>query len=208
MSRTNIKALIFDYGGVISQPQSSKNVSNILEILKVDRHEFREIYFKNRGDYDRGHTSGEEYWVNILRHFNLNPKDVDIGYLIQEDVKSWTNINPDMIVFIDDNRSKIQYLAMISNITKDSLEFISKHFKWLELFDTLIFSFEFGINKPDKRIYQACLRKLPILPSECLFVDDSMENVNAAIRTGMNAIHFSSYLKFIDDLNEGFRINA
>lgn len=206
MPKTNIKALILDYGGVISQPQSPKYVNNILGILKVDRDDFRKIYFEKREAYDRGHTSGEEYWMSILRHFNLNPMDVDLDYLIQEDVKSWTNINSDMIAFINDNRSKIQYLAMISNITQDSLEFIRKHYQWLELFDTLIFSYELGINKPDKRIYQACLRKLPITPNECLFVDDSVDNINAAVQIGMNAIQFSSYQKFKDDFNIGFRI--
>lgn len=204
MSKTKIKALILDYGGVISQPQSSKNVNNIFKVLHVDHDEFREIYLREREHYDGGRTSGEEYWTSILKHFDFNPDDLDINFLIQEDVKSWTKLNQSMIDFIHDSHPKIQKLAVISNMMYDTLAFIRTHFSWLELFDVLIFSCDLGINKPDKRIYQACLQKLPVSADECLFVDDSVENVNAAIQTGMNAIQFTTYPKFLADLNEGF----
>lgn len=208
MPKTNIKALILDYGGVISLPQSSVNVRYILEALSVERDEFREIYLEKRKGYDSGQLSGAEYWLSILQHFDINPENMDINYLIQEDVRSWTNINQDMIAFLEDSKSKLQYLAMISNMTADSLTFIKTHFRWLRLFDLLVFSNELGINKPDQRIYQVCLQKIPITPGECLFVDDSLENVNAALQVGMNAIQFSSYPEFMADLNAGFHLTS
>ena len=204
MSKTKIKALILDYGNVISQPQRSKNVINILGVLNVDQDAFREIYLRERTRYDSGQISGEEYWRNIILHFDLDPDGLDIGYLIREDVKSWTRINQSMIDFIHDSRPKIQKLAIVSNMTEDSLTYIRTHFQWLELFDVLVFSFELGVNKPDKRIYQACLQKLLVSANQCLFVDDSVENVIAARETGMNAMHFTTNQKFLADLHEEF----
>ncbi len=199
-----IKALILDYGGVISKPQRSKNVDNILEALNVEMDAFREIYLWERPRYDSGQISGEVYWRNILLHFGLNPEGLDIDYLIREDVKSWTKINQTMIDFIHDSRPKIQKLAIVSNMTEDSLRFIRTHYQWLELFDVLVFSFELGVNKPDRRIYQACLQKLAVSADECLFVDDSVENVMAAVLVGMNAIHFTTYRKFLANLHKGY----
>ena len=204
MPKTMIKALILDYGGVISKPQRSKNVDNILRALNVDRDAFREIYLRERAHYDSGQISGEKYWRNILLHFNLNPEDLDIDFLIREDVKSWTKVNPSMVAFIQDSRPKIQKLAIMSNMTEDSLRFIKTHFQWLELFDVLVFSFELGVNKPDRRLYQDCLQKLAVSANECLFVDDSVENVIAAVLVGMKAIHFSTYRKFLADLHKGY----
>ncbi len=204
MPKTMIKALILDYGGVISKPQRSKNVDNILEALNIDQDAFREIYLQERARYDSGQISGEVYWRNILLHFNLNPEDLNIDYLIREDVKSWTKVNQSMIAFIHDSRPKIQKLAIVSNMTEDSLTYIKTHFQWLKLFDVLIFSFELGVNKPDRVIYQDCLQKLAVSANECLFVDDSVENVIAAVLVGMNAIHFSTYRKFLADLHKGY----
>ena len=204
MYKTKIRALILDYGGVISEPQASKNVNNILEILNLEFQDFHEMYLKQRENYDNGQISGEEYWISILQHFNLNQNGSEINRLIQEDVKSWTKINDHMIQFIKKSRCKIHKLAILSNMTKDSLAYIRTHFQWLELFDVSIYSCELGINKPDKNIYEACLHKLAVLPNECLFVDDSVENVNGAIQIGMRAIHYKSFPVFLQDLDEKF----
>lgn len=204
MHKTKIRVLILDYGGVISQPQSSRNVNNILEILNLDFHDFREIYLKQRENYDNGQMSGVEYWISILQHFNLNQNGSEINRLIQEDVKSWTKINDAMIQFIKESRSTIHKLAIISNMTKDNLAFIRTHFQWLDLFDVLIFSCEIGINKPDKKIYEACLHELTVSPNECLYVDDSVENVYGAIKMGMNAYHFKSFPEFTRELDGEF----
>ena len=196
MDKIKIRAIILDYGGVISQPQNPENVNNILQSLKQEYIDFKEVYKSQRAQYDSGQISGEEYWINILRHYGLEPNGFEIARLIQEDVKSWTQINESMIQFITESRGKIHKLAMISNMTSDSLAFIKKHYHWLELFDELVFSCEIGKNKPDRQIYEACLRKLNICPNECLFVDDSLENVKGAMELGMYAIHFETFSEF------------
>jgi putative hydrolase of the HAD superfamily len=73
---------------------------------------------------------------------------------------------------------------------------MKERFDWLELFDTLVFSCELGINKPDRRIYDACLRMLDLSPRECLFVDDIKKNVGGAIESGMHGILFKSFAQF------------
>lgn len=204
MSKIRIRALILDYGGVISQPQNPDNVNNILRSLKQDHNGFREVYRRQRAQYDSGQISGEQYWINILQHYGLNPNGFEIARLIQEDVKSWTQINESMIQFITEGRSKIHKLAMISNMTRDTLAFMRKHYSWLELFDELCFSCEVGKNKPDREIFETCLRKLKVYRNECLFVDDSAENVKGAMELGLPAIQFKTFSEFVLELDEKF----
>jgi putative hydrolase of the HAD superfamily len=204
MHETKIRALILDYGGVISKPQDSKNVHNILEILKRDYKDFRVVYQNKREHYDSGHISAEEYWLSILQHYNLEQKSPEITNLIQEDVKSWTQINETMIQFVQESRSQVYKLAIISNMERNTLAFVRTHFEWLELFDELIFSCEVGKNKPDRRIYEACLDRLKLAPHECLFVDDFIENIKGAMKLGMNTIHFKSFPEFLKELSEKF----
>ena len=207
MSETKIRALILDYGGVISQPQNPQNVNNILHILQQIDNDFNQIYQNKRASYDSGHISGEEYWKNILQHYGLEPVNSSIPKLIQEDVKSWTVINDSMIEFVKESRSKIHKLAIISNMTRDTLAFIRGHFNWLELFDELIFSCDIGINKPDKRIYEACLTTLNLPSHECLFVDDSADNIRGAVEVGINTIHFKSFPEFLQELDKIFSLS-
>ena len=206
MGKIRIRALILDYGGVISQPQNPENVNNILRSLGQVHDGFSEVYFRQRGQYDLGQISGEQYWSNILQHYGLNPQDFDIARLIQEDVKSWTQLNEAMIQFITESRSKIHRLAMLSNMTRDTLAFMRKHYSWLELFDALCFSCELGIKKPGREIYETCLKKLEISPNECLFVDDSERNVKGAMEAGMPAIYFTTFSEFMLELDEKYSL--
>ena len=207
MNKTKIRALILDYGGVISKPQNSENVKNILQILGQNDNNFKEIYQAKRDNYDSGQLSGRAYWASVFQYYGLEQDSSAIAGLIQEDVKSWTHLNDSMVKFLQENRPKLCGLAIISNMTRDTLAFMNKNFQWLELFDALIYSCHFGINKPDRRIYKICLDQLQLPPNECLFVDDSVGNVDGAIQAGMHAIHFKSFSEFLLKVTSNFRFS-
>ena len=204
MGKTSIRALILDYGGVISQPQNPENVSHILQILKQAGSGFPEVYRRQRSQYDRAQISGEQYWLNIAQHYGLEPHGFDLARLVQEDVQSWTQLNAAMLQLITEARRKIHRLAMLSNMTRDTLAFMSSHYGWLELFDVLCFSCELGVAKPDREIYETCLRMLQVSAQACLFVDDSVRNVSAAREAGMSAILFTSFAGFKQELEEQY----
>jgi len=206
MKHNQIKALILDYGGVISRPQDPEIVETMFRTLGLTHTDFERVYRKNRTVYDSGHETATEYWLGVLKHFDIEPGRVDISKLIQQDVESWTRINDSMITFIKEIRNRIYNLSMISNMTEDALAFIRAGFKWLELFDELIFSCEFGTNKPDIGIYEDCLKKIKLSPAECLFVDDSAENIEAAVALGMHTIHFKSFDTFMAAFSEKFSV--
>ena len=204
MEKIKIRALILDYGGVISQPQNPENVNYILQYIQQDYDDFMQVYYDLRVGYDNGQLSGQEYWVRVLQHYSLDPNGFNIPRFIQEDVASWTHLNESMLQFITENKDNIPKLAMISNMVDDTLVFMRRHYDWLDLFDELTFSCELGVNKPDREIYEICLRNLMIPPSECLFVDDSAKNVSGAIESGMYAIQFENFPQFILELDEKF----
>lgn len=199
-----IKVLIFDYGGVISLPQSPEHVNNIIRSLRQDIDGFQEAYYKQRAQYDSAQISGEQYWQNIILHYGLNPTDFEITHFIQEDVLSWTKLNGAVIQFIRESKQKFYKLAMISNMTRDTLTYLRRYCSWLELFDVLCFSCDLGVTKPDYEIYAACLSKLNIPPEDCLFVDDSLKNVRGAVESGMHAILFTTFSQFKQELDEKF----
>jgi HAD superfamily hydrolase (TIGR01509 family) len=68
------------------------------------------------------------------------------------------------------------------------------------LFSAIGISSDFGIIKPDTRIYTQFVQQLGYAESECVMIDDNSENVDGAQRAGLHAIHFTSNAQLTDDL--------
>ena len=66
----------------------------------------------------------------------------------------------------------------------------------------MVISAEVGIMKPDPRIFQYALEQLDVAPAEAVFVDDVIENVEAARAFGMHAIHFTTPRQAISELKQ------
>ncbi len=60
-----------------------------------------------------------------------------------------------------------------------------------QLFDVVFCSGDEGIVKPDPTAYQSTVERLGVKPCEAVFVDDTLENVEAASRYGLKAIQFN-----------------
>ncbi len=71
--------------------------------------------------------------------------------------------------------------------------FSEQELRVLNLYDRLnfvIFSSDFGYQKPDPRIYTAALGRMNLLPENVLFIGDNHENdVTIPRRLGMQALH-------------------
>lgn len=58
------------------------------------------------------------------------------------------------------------------------------------LMDGALISAQVGLLKPDPRIYQTFLQRFALRAEECVFIDDTPLNVEAAQREGMSGILF------------------
>ena len=67
-------------------------------------------------------------------------------------------------------------------------------------FETLIISAEEGVRKPQEEIYARTAQRLNVLPGQAVFVDDVLENVEAARACGWLAIHFQPGLNVPQEL--------
>jgi putative hydrolase of the HAD superfamily len=66
--------------------------------------------------------------------------------------------------------------------------------------DVLVYSYEVGIEKPDRRIYEITCERLGVRPSEVVFLDDLEVNVVAARQVGMRAVRFQSTAQAIYEM--------
>ncbi|MCJ7681882.1 MAG: HAD family phosphatase [Candidatus Aminicenantes bacterium] len=83
-------------------------------------------------------------------------------------------------------------LILLSNTDVKRYGFITASFPEIFFFDAYVLSYEVGAVKPEPAIYRAALDRAQAKPAECLFIDDLLENVEAANRLGFQTVHFFS----------------
>jgi putative hydrolase of the HAD superfamily len=62
-------------------------------------------------------------------------------------------------------------------------------FKLDDRFDVVVLSDQVGLRKPDPRIFELTARRLGVPTTECVFVDDTEENLAPARALGMAVLH-------------------
>ena len=58
------------------------------------------------------------------------------------------------------------------------------------------------LAKPDERIYLVLLERYELAPSECLFIDDSARNIQAATALGFHTLHLKNDVNLKDELRK------
>lgn len=91
-------------------------------------------------------------------------------------------------------------LWIISNTNKAHFDCIAGRFGFLRYFRGWILSHEVGAAKPDRRIFELALNRAGVRAREALFVDDSPENVRAALALGIDAFQFRGLTAFRAEL--------
>jgi putative hydrolase of the HAD superfamily len=205
--KMKIKAIIFDYGGVITLPQDIRLVKKICRLLGVSIDELKEVYQKDRQDYDSGLITAEQYWAKVGARLDKNnlPEDA-VEKLKYLDIKSWRVINNKTIKLIKKIKKAGFKLAVLSNMTYDTLPYVMKS-GWIKYFDRTVFSCEEKICKPDFKIYGTVLERLSEKAEEVLFIDDSAGNIEAAVKLGINAIHYRNNGQLLKELKDRFGVN-
>lgn len=85
-------------------------------------------------------------------------------------------------------------LAGLSNWSAETFELVRGHrsYRFLGHLDPLVISGEVGAAKPSPAIFHHLLERLRCEPRACLFIDDSLPNIAAAQRLGMDTHLFRS----------------
>jgi putative hydrolase of the HAD superfamily len=195
-----IKAVIFDYGLVLSGPRAQWAIDAALELTGLDFARFEELYWKFRGAYDDGSLRGTAYWRHSLEDAGISATPELVAKLVKLDGAMWCTQNDALVAWQQRLRLAGVKTAILSNMGDAVSCAIERECSWVHEIDVRIWSHEFGCTKPDSRIYQHTLDRLGVEPGQALFLDDREENVSAALRCGMHSLAFSTTPQLRRDL--------
>ena len=69
---------------------------------------------------------------------------------------------------------------------------MTRDYPFLQLFDGLLISGEDKLIKPDQAIYQLAKKRFNLDPEETVFIDDKLENIEAAQKMNFKTIHLTN----------------
>lgn len=201
-----LKCVIFDFGGVISLHQTRDYLEKLLELTGKPEAAFAREYRKFRDEYDRGRLSARKYWSLILGQEERSVDDALLSRLIECDVKSWTTINTETRAYMQALSERGIRVAVLSNINFETVEHLRQRQPWFAALEYKTLSCELNYLKPEREIYEACIKNVGFAPSDCLFIDDMERNVAAAAEFGMHALRFENpqKMKTEIEMNYGF----
>ena len=174
------------------------------ETAGLETGKFIEAYWHDRAPYDRGDMNATEYW-NRLAERQLDP--AEIKKLVDLDNRSWTHPSNKMIACVTAARDKGLRTALLSNLPAALRDALENDCPWLPPFDVRTYSCSVRKTKPDREIYEACVRDLGVKPPEIVFLDDRPENVEAAQKLGIHGLQFESPERAALDLSAQFGLN-
>lgn len=201
-----IKCVIFDFGGVIGLPHSEPHIEEMVQLTGVAREQLMPSYFQHRRDYDQGLSDTKMYWTAILAGTQVQPTEALVEQLRLADAASWTQINPKTVDFIYQLKASSIHIALLSNINTGVVPYVEERFDWLKAFDDLFYSCDLKLLKPDPEIYRHVADTLALDPSDCLFIDDSLENVAGARAIGMFAEQFVDFEGLKKTIEEKYQL--
>lgn len=139
---------------------------------------------------DRGVMTTQELIEGFIKNAPAYEKELRETF---QNVGDSIELLPYTMDWIQALKEKGYHLYIISNYGEYTYEQTEHKLKFLEYMDGVIFSYKYKMIKPDLEIYEELLKEYHLKAEECVFIDDCMENVEAAKKAGFQGIHFLNY---------------
>ncbi len=198
---TQVKAVLFDYGMVLSAPPDPAAWARIRTITSLDEDILHREYWAYRHAYDRGDLTVEAYWHKAAAGAGIVLTPTQLTELIAADLDLWSQINEPMLEFAQRLQRAGVRTGILSNIGDAMSAGLVAKYDWLSAFDHRTWSHALNLAKPEPAIYLHAAEGLHTPPANILFIDDKTENIEAALAVGMQAIRYTTHNAFEHEMH-------
>ncbi|CND90981.1 HAD family hydrolase [Mycobacterium tuberculosis] len=198
-SKRPVKAVITDWGGVLTSPLADA-IAVWLAADRIDAGHYRNVmraWVKQA--YDGGGTNpihgledgslpaAEFERLLAAELLTVDGGPVEAAGLIARMFGAFAPVEP-MYAALRAARAAGTRTALLSNSWGN--EYPRELFA--DLFDAVVISAEVGMRKPDERIFRHALDLLGLDAAECVFIDDIEHNIRAAEALGIRGVHHTA----------------
>ncbi|MBF7090027.1 HAD family phosphatase [Flavobacterium sp. ALJ2] len=178
-----IDTIIFDFGDIFINLDKQATID---ELKKLGLSEWNKNLNLLNIKFETGNITPEEFITGFQKEIpNASAKDI---------LNAWNAVLLDFPLY------RLEFLQMLSGKYRlfllsntDSIHIktfehktgISFYSDFYQCFEKVYFSFEIGMRKPNHEAYNYIINKHELSPKRTLFVDDKIENTNAAAELGL-----------------------
>lgn len=181
MSESGITHILFDLGNVLVELRPIETVAAMSPSLIAACTKINPIV----EDFECGRMTTDDFLARAPQIFGLNMQPDELRERFQLIVRDWYAETEPLLAEL----RKRYHLGCLSNTNPLHIEALRERGPHLRLLHDCFFSHETGCVKPNAEAYEHVLAAWQVAPARILFLDDRVENVDAARKLGMRVIH-------------------
>ncbi|MFH1589379.1 MAG: HAD family hydrolase [archaeon] len=189
---SKIKCVFFDFWGTLVEngifPSPVRRAQRLLRLdvpFSDYIEKFEESFMTKKFD------TLTEAFHNVTSEFGVNPP----GFVYDKLVGMWNKNTllckpyPETIAVLEELKKKKYKLVLISNTDSLSIPQVLDKFDLRKYFDEIVLSFDVGILKTNKKMFEAPLKKLKLKKTDVVMVGDSIPtDIEGAKKAGIRGI--------------------
>ena len=194
-----VAAVVFDLGNVLitwdPHPAIAKAVGAEQATRFLADEDFGFMAWNHQQDAGRSWDEGEQaavrshpHWEPAIRAYRENFPDSLVGVI------------EDSVQILRELHSAGIPLFALTNWSEELFPAALNRFDFLDLFEDIIVTGEEGVAKPDPEIFEILQERIGHALVDCIFIDDSPTNIEAAGEAGLDAILFTDTGDLREDL--------
>ena len=180
--------IVFDLGGVVFDWNPDKIINGLFEDDDIKDRIKKEI-FKHPDwlELDRGTIDIKDA---IQRGAERTQLPETIISRLLDAVPSSLTPKQDTIKLLHLLKNTANKLYVLSNMHYASINYLEQNHTFWDIFEAKVFSCNIHRIKPEPEIYEYLLNEHQLQADETVFIDDMLENLEAAQKWGIKTIHF------------------
>ena len=197
---TDIQCIVFDLFGVLISFDDDLVIARLARHCADPTGAFERLHkLTARLDIITGETALLQVHRELVEDHGLalSWADFEAAWL-----KPYHQPIPGMAELVED-LSRHYRLVLLSNVDRDYWQVVRAMQPELERFEALLVSCDLGAAKPAPEVFRRVCQLTGAEPQQCLFVDDTAQNVEAARALGFHGHVFRSVLELRDFLEQG-----
>jgi putative hydrolase of the HAD superfamily len=206
-----IRAVMFDFGGVISS-SPFESFARLEAERGLPPGFIRTVNSTDPDDnawaqLERGEVDVDTFGALWSAEARALGHDVD-GRQVLEMLAG--EIRPQMVAAIRTCSSSYKTACLTNNFSRAEAVVSDEVAAIYALFDAVLESRVLGVRKPDPRFYELACERLGVSPEQCVFLDDLGVNLKPARALGMHTIKVSDPEQALDELGRlvGLALNG
>lgn len=184
-----IKAVIFDWGGVLIENPLNNRDSLISKTTKIDQR----LVTQHLREFEKLLTINKITEKKVWDFFKIKyHAKIPVSKSLWRDIfKKTYKEKKEMFVLIGHLKQKRFKIGLLSNTEIPVVSLFKT--RSYQNFDIGIFSCIEKIAKPDKKIFEIALGRLGVKANEAIFIDDNPKYLEGAKQIGIHTILFKNY---------------